>query len=340
VCQGQNVTLVDTTPGGLWSSTNLAIARIVDTSGVDSGISAGLVNISYTLPSGCFAEMPFVVNPPVTPGVVISSPATLICSGTLDTFVATPTNGGVPSYQWTKFSVPIPGATSDTFSYMPIHGDVINCVMVASGVCALNDTATDTFVVNVYPTDMAPGITIMTGNADTVAYVGEVVTFFSSVTWGGTSPTYQWYMNHVAIHGATGSSYTTPVYESDTFYCIVNGNPPCESSTPNPGISNPIIIHDYLGVNPLTTNGNTFSLFPNPNNGSFTLSGTLANVTNNEVNYQVVDMLGQVVYSGKTTPQNGKIKVQITLGDLASGSYMLRVNTDNSSETFHFVIGK
>ena len=339
MCQGQNVTLVDTTPGGLWSSTNLAVARIVDTSGVDSGISAGLVNISYTLPSGCFAEMPFVVNPPVTPVITIANLDTgILCEGTRDTFVAIPTNGGIPTYQWTKFSAVIPGATSDTFSYFPTHGDVINCVMVASGVCALNDTATDTFVVNVYPADMAPTITIMTSNADTIAYVGEIVTFFSNVTWGGTSPTYQWYMNGGAIPGANGSSYTTPVYESDTFYCIVNGNPPCESSTTTQGISNPIVIHDYLGVDPLTVNGNTFSLFPNPNNGSFTLSGTLANATNREVNYQVVDMLGQVVYTGNTTSQNGKM--QITLGDLATGSYMLRVNTDNNSQTFHFVIGK
>ncbi len=342
ICMGADSIMIDTTSLGIgvWSSTNLAIAQIIDTSGVIHGISAGTVNISFTLPSGCFAMKPFIVEPPVIPMVTISNfPAGIICEGSPDTFVATPTNGGIPSYSWKKFSS-IPMGTSDTLIYNPTHGDAIMCEMIASGVCAINNRATDTIVVNVYPNNVSPIVTITINSSDTLQYLGEIVTFFANVTWGGTMPAYQWYMNGNPIPGANRQSFDTAVYARDTFWCVVNGNPPCELTPPAPGVSNKIIIHDYLGVYPVIANGNSFSLFPNPNTGNFILTGTLASGSNAEVGLEVSDMLGQVVYTGKTIPQGGKIHQQISLGSLASGSYLLRVKTDNGSETFHFVIGK
>jgi hypothetical protein len=54
--------------------------------------------------------------------------------------------------------------------------------------------------------------------------VNQQATFTIAAT-ATPSPSYQWYMNGVAISGATGSSYTTPVQPaggSDNFYCIVS----------------------------------------------------------------------------------------------------------------------
>ena len=90
----------------------------------------------------------------------------------------------------------------------------------------------------------------------------------------------------------------------------------------------------------MSLNGSRFSLFPNPNNGSFTLSGTLAAVTNDDVYIVVTDMLGREVYNGKTTPQNGKVSAEVSLGDLPGGAYLLRINSDRATETLHFVISK
>jgi hypothetical protein len=298
------------------------------------------VNISYTLGTGCYAEKAFIVKPPLTDVVTISAiPGGIICAGTPMSFTATPVNGGTPTYRWELFSVPVgPIDSTGTYSYTPIHGDVISVFMTPHGLCALQDSVADSFFINVYPDTVTPLVTIMTTGPDTIAYVGEIVTFFSNVTWGGTSPTYQWYRNGAAIPGAISSSYTTAVYASDTFYCEVTGAPPCPGPITT-GTSNRIIIHDFLGVDPLSNGSNRLSLFPNPNNGSFTLSGKLATTTG-DVYLTVSNVLGQVMYSGRTTPQNGVVNAQLKLDDIAGGSYLLRVNTGAGNETFHFVIDK
>ncbi len=343
ICNGTSTTLTDLRPGGIWSSTDLAIAQVIDSSGVVSGIANGTVNISYTLATGCFAYTSFIVQP-LLPGSVnvTSSPGGIICDSTIVTFTATAVNGGVPTYVWEKFSTPVSGVDSTgTYSYMAIHGDAIMVLMMPHGVCALHDTVIDTVVLNIYPNNVTPVITIMTTSPGPITSIGQVVTFFSSVTYGGTVQTFQWYLNGNPIPGATNSSYSTAIYAQDTFWCVVNGNPPCSTTFPvPPGTSNKIVIQDFLGVHAVINGNNELTLFPNPNNGSFTLSGKLADNAGNNVSYEVTNMLGQKIYTGSSTPQNGMIKAEISLNDVAPGSYLMRVNTGTGNETFHFVIGR
>lgn len=63
VCVGDSITLTDAVPGGIWSSSNPAIATVGSLSGVVTGISAGTVNITYTLPGGCFVTITITVCP-------------------------------------------------------------------------------------------------------------------------------------------------------------------------------------------------------------------------------------------------------------------------------------
>lgn len=344
ICLGSSYTFTSTPSGGVWSTTDLAIAPVIDSSGIATGIAVGNVNISYTLSNGCYQTAPLMVAPNVPASVSVSAvPGGIVCAGTQIKYTATTVNGGTPTFDWQLFSRSFtPTDTTDSLLWTPTHGDAIMCVMVCHGVCAIHDTVSDTFVNNVYPMDVSPIVTIrMDSTADTfINYVGQEVTFFTDVTWGGSSPTYQWYNQLGPIFGATNSSYTTFVYVTDTFWCVVDGNPPCRSTPPVPGYSNKIVIHNYLGVQPMTIKGNELSLFPNPNNGSFTLSGTLASNTNSEVTWEITNMLGQTIANGRTTPKNGQIKTQISVDGTAAGSYLLRVNTDNGVETFHFVIGK
>ena len=82
-------------------------------------------------------------------------------------------------------------------------------------------------------------------------------------------------------------------------------------------------------------------MFPNPNTGSFILTGTLNTTDNNEVDIEVSDVLGRVVYSGAARPQNGTLKEDIKLaGDIAPGNYLLRVKTATGMQAFHFVVSK
>ncbi len=63
VCAGDSVTLSSTPPGGVWSSANPFIASVGSSSGVVTGVSAGVVTITYTDGSLGFAVADVTVNP-------------------------------------------------------------------------------------------------------------------------------------------------------------------------------------------------------------------------------------------------------------------------------------
>ena len=61
VCVGSSTTLMDSTAGGVWSSSNTSIAYIGST-GTTYGIAAGAVTITYTA-TGISVYYSFTVNP-------------------------------------------------------------------------------------------------------------------------------------------------------------------------------------------------------------------------------------------------------------------------------------
>jgi uncharacterized protein YjdB len=61
VCVTQTTTLSDATPGGTWSSSNIAQATI-GTSGIVTGVAAGTPVITYTSSAGCTATTSVTVN--------------------------------------------------------------------------------------------------------------------------------------------------------------------------------------------------------------------------------------------------------------------------------------
>ena len=66
VCVGSSVTLSNTDPGGTWTSASPGIATAGSATGVVTGVSAGTVNITYTLATSCgtaFVTASETVNP-------------------------------------------------------------------------------------------------------------------------------------------------------------------------------------------------------------------------------------------------------------------------------------
>jgi len=63
-CQGEHVTLSNSSPGGTWGSSLTSIATVNPTTGDVTAISPGTTTISYTTPSaGCVRTMVFTVHP-------------------------------------------------------------------------------------------------------------------------------------------------------------------------------------------------------------------------------------------------------------------------------------
>ncbi len=87
VCLGATISLSNTTPSGIWSSS--ASNADVNTSGQVTGISVGAVTISYTLPNSCFALKSLNVNPLPVLGVTPAASASVcLNNGTSFTAVA------------------------------------------------------------------------------------------------------------------------------------------------------------------------------------------------------------------------------------------------------------
>jgi gliding motility-associated-like protein len=96
-CDSSSTTLVDVTPGGVWSSSDNTIATIDSNTGVVSGWNPGTVTISYTLTAtGCYVTTTFVVDPLPT-----------VIGGTLTVCVGQTTllTNGLGGITWTSLNI-------------------------------------------------------------------------------------------------------------------------------------------------------------------------------------------------------------------------------------------
>ena len=88
VCVGNTLALTCPPPGGVWSSSNPAVGSIDPSTGVVTGISPGLITITYTL-GGCTATANVIVN--ANPGPITG--ITSLCAGSNTTLSCSPPFG-------------------------------------------------------------------------------------------------------------------------------------------------------------------------------------------------------------------------------------------------------
>lgn len=167
VCMGASITLVNATTGGVWSSASTRAT--VNAEGVVTGVSAGLVTISYT---NCGGTRTYPITVLTTP-VAIAGPST-ICEGTATSFTNA-TAGGT----WTTTDAGIAAVTST--SPVMVTGVAIGTTSVnyAIGTCAVSRNIT----VNVSPAAMSTPAPVC---------VGTAVTLSNTVpggTWSSTAST-------------------------------------------------------------------------------------------------------------------------------------------------------
>jgi hypothetical protein len=117
-CPGYSVTLADYSAGGIWSSSNSAVA-IISAAGVVKGILSGATIISYTLTNACGTSRTFF------PFTVLSHPDCLTKTGVNETgesahlkIYPNPTNGA--------FTIELPGTNPNaTISITDMYGKTI-----------------------------------------------------------------------------------------------------------------------------------------------------------------------------------------------------------------------
>jgi len=81
-------------------------------------------------------------------------------------------------------------------------------------------------------------------------------------------------------------------------------------------------------------------LYPNPNNGIFTLNVTTGKFENAKATIQVVDMMGKVVYQTNAVVNNGILNSRINNYNLSNGIYTVRYTIGSVTNTVKMVVQK
>lgn len=274
------------------------------------------------------------VNPIIIPTVSIAAnPGDTLCAGTSVVFTAITTGGGImPTYEWTINGDSASNGTTYTTDSLN-NSDAVVCTLVSTATCAEPDTVSSNILAMTVDPVIIPAVNISATSTNINA--GQVVVFTATTTFGGTNTTYQWQANEVNIAGATNSTYVTDTLENDNMIsCIIHSNATC--AVPDTAISNILTVQVSSAVASINNAGGVITLYPNPNNGTFTVAGTISG--GNKAQIEVLDIVGQTVYKERVLVQNGQLSKQIRLSDNnANGIYLLRIKTDSGSGMIWFV---
>jgi len=270
-----------------------------------------------------------------TPAIsVAATPGQVVCQGTSVTFNNAHTFGGNPTFTWLVNGVNV--GSTPSYTYTPANNDVIYCIMSSTYQCRMVNGATSNQVTMEVDENVPPAVGISAYPGTNIAK-GESLTLTAAVSNGGDFPSYQWYVNGVAVPGATGASLTGNNYNNgDSVSCQVISSGGCAGLS---GYSSVIVEVGTEGVHQVTATGSDIKLIPNPNKGIFTIKGTIGSVDNGVVTLEVTDMLGQVVYTDKAIVQGGAINEHVQLnGALPNGMYILNLRSGAANDVFHMVI--
>ncbi len=221
----------------------------------------------------------------------------------------------------------IGGGFEDTVDFDP--GSTVYNVHAASNVL-------DIFVAK-YTQCMpvTPSITV-TAHPGIIISVGQPDTFTTTTTGGGSGPHYQWYVNGVAITGATSATYISDsLHNNDSVSCTVLSSDTCATS---PEVRSNILVIQIKNSVATLSYAHNVVLYPNPNQGVFTIKA-VGLETNTTAGFTVTDVLGKTVYSGSAPVQNGQLNAAVQLeNNLANGMYLLHLESGNERQVLKFTV--
>jgi hypothetical protein len=177
--------------------------------------------------SSCIGA-PSITNQPTTPVATCTGSGTQILSVTA--------TGDNLSYQWRKGGVSITnntiysGATTASLTLTnPTTAEAGSYDVVVTGACS--PTATSNAVSVTVNPSVKPTVSITSSDADNSFCVGTSVTYTANVLNGGTTPSYQWKNNGVAIQNQTAAIYTSnTLANNDKISVDIISNASCKST--------------------------------------------------------------------------------------------------------------
>jgi hypothetical protein len=325
VATGSVITLTDGTSGGTWSSSNTHAT--VGSTGVVTGVSAGSVTISYAVTNSCGTAYAThaITETGGTAREAYAAGATEICVGSSEVLPANATAGGV----WSSNDNNI--ATVDAQSGL-VTGVSVGTTQISYIVSDISGSAT-TVVTPVIIVPL-PDYLVISAKPGTSIAAGQQLTLTAAVNNGSPVLSYQWMVNDVVIAGANSATYSSIGFaNNDAVSCVVTG------ACGNVALSKTVVVTVANESIQQIPGGGEIRVVPNPNNGLFTITGTLGTTGDEAVSLEITDVLGQVIYKTRVTAHGGAINETVQLGKaIANGMYLLNVNTDTVHKVFHVVV--
>lgn len=233
------------------------------------------------------------------------------------------------SYKWVKLPGATGGLTCDTCDIAIATPTSTSRYALTSSANWCPDTYHDTIEVSILNTPVTYPTTNITVLPDSNVWPGLNVAFNASTTNCTNITGYQWQVNGKDVSGATNSTWnSTTLKDKD----IVSCNVACGDTCPDPRL----MTSNYIKMNVATSIPevdylNELIVYPNPNNGEFTLL-LPPNVKSGEI--EVVNTLGQIVYRQHIRYANEN--VQINLSHLNKGIHILRFKANNKAYVLQF----
>ncbi|GAA4465728.1 hypothetical protein GCM10023093_18370 [Nemorincola caseinilytica] len=169
-CIGTTTTLGNVSPGGTWASANTGVATVHPSSGAVTGVSAGTVDITYTLTGGCIA----VANVTVNPNAFANTGLQFMCVNAVTT-LSNPTTGGT----WSSSNPAVASIADNTV------GDILG---VANGTARITYTnPTGCIAVSVVTVNGLP-YPIVGLNEVCEGYTLSLTTATPGGTWSSSNP--------------------------------------------------------------------------------------------------------------------------------------------------------
>ncbi len=262
-----------------YSSSNTAVATIINNKIHITG--SGITNITVTDGVNTLTQQLTVVEQlTITANIIQTVIAN--CTGEPNTYMVNYTNGITPTnFQWQVNNQNVGGSTS-TFSSNTLKNDnVITCIVTDAAICTTGPATSNSLTV-VFKPSVTPSVSIQSSAVGSVA-PDTPITFTATPANGGSSPSYQWMINGIAITGANNPTYTnTCLNDGDIVDCTLTNNDATCVITPTVQ-SNNITIAITAATNPATV-----TITPSVNNvyAGTPITLTAAVTNTNVINYQ------------------------------------------------------
>ena len=262
------------------------------------------------------------------PTIAISTPSTTICSSSA-IFTSTITNGGSsPIYQWKKNGISV---GSGLTSYSPtslVNGDVISCLLTSNLSCASPSVViSNSVTVTVGSSTLVP--TILVSTITNTICSGTTAVFSSTVSNGGTLPSYQWKKNGTNVGTGLTSYSPTSLVNGDIVSCILTSNLSCITASVVPSNSITMTVFVCTAQDNISDSDYELLLYPNPINDFLNIE--ISNYQNYVVS--LVDEIGRVLFEGKDTKY-------IETNSFSNGVYYLKIESKTFSKIKKVIIAK